>query len=91
MRALPLIATVLTALTVTALPAGAQSMAPKLDVDARKGETPPANFDGRWFTSSEDCTYSRTGVPGQRTTWIIVKNPHHVGRPAAHRGCPAML
>ncbi|MEW2914835.1 hypothetical protein [Leisingera sp. JC11] len=46
--------------------------------------------DGRaaHWTSPDGCTYSRTQAPGYAPVWYLVQNPHHVGMPNAHRGCP---
>ncbi|WP_152615700.1 hypothetical protein [Leisingera sp. ANG-M1] len=40
-----------------------------------------------WITPN-GCTYSRTQAPGYAPVWYLVQNPHHVGMPNAHRGCP---
>ena len=52
---------------------------------------PPAGFQGQWFTTADGCSYSRAQAPGYAPTWHLIINPHHIGQPAAHRGCPVML
>ncbi|GGL57298.1 hypothetical protein [Wenxinia marina] len=58
---------------------------------ARVHVAPPASFQGQWFTTADGCSYSRAQAPGYAPTWHLIINPHHIGQPAAHRGCPAML
>ncbi|MBY6115767.1 hypothetical protein KUW09_18320 [Mameliella alba] len=46
---------------------------------------------GDYMTTPEGCTYRRTQAPGQPVRWIIVVNPHHVGKTLSPRNCKAML
>jgi hypothetical protein len=53
---------------------------------------PPAGHSGQWWTDpSNDCSYSRAHAPGYSPTWHLILNPHHIGKPNAHAGCPVML
>lgn len=52
---------------------------------------PPSGFNGRYFTTPDDCTYAKTQAPGYAPMWILILNPYHVGRPNAHRNCPGTL
>ncbi|MCE0504717.1 hypothetical protein LR948_05100 [Roseivivax sp. GX 12232] len=81
------------ALALAAAPLQAQVQKPRATAPEAQGAsvTPPASYEGQWFTTPDGCTYSRAGAPGQAPIWIIVKNPRHIGKPNAHRGCQAML
>lgn len=46
---------------------------------------------GDYMTTPEGCTYRRTQAPGQPVRWIIVQNPHHIGKPASPGSCKGML
>lgn len=52
---------------------------------------PPADFTGQWYTTSNGCSYSRAEAPGYGVSWHLILNPHHIGKPNAHKGCPRML
>ena len=45
---------------------------------------------GDYMTTPDGCTYRRTQAPGYPPRWILVTNPHHLGRLGA-RGCKGML
>ncbi|MBW4710521.1 hypothetical protein KX928_22260 [Roseobacter sp. YSTF-M11] len=44
---------------------------------------PPANYRGQWWTSPDNCQYSRAGRPGE-TVWYLIVN-------TAHSKCEARL
>ncbi|WP_300013390.1 hypothetical protein [uncultured Roseobacter sp.] len=44
---------------------------------------PPANYRGQWWTSPDNCQYSRAGRPGE-TVWYLIVN-------TAHEGCAQRL
>ncbi|MDW3182233.1 hypothetical protein [Roseobacter sp.] len=44
---------------------------------------PPANYRGQWWTSPDNCQYSRAGRPGE-TVWYLIVN-------TAHEGCARRL
>ena len=46
---------------------------------------------GDYMTTPEGCTYRRTQAPGQPVRWIIVLNPHHVGKGVSPGKCKGML
>lgn len=46
---------------------------------------------GQWYTTQDNCTYSRTQAPGYPPQWYLVLNPHHLGKPDAHAGCPTRI
>lgn len=53
---------------------------------------PPPGHVGQWWTDpSNQCSYSRAQAPGYSPTWHLILNPHHIGQPNAHSGCPVML
>ncbi|MGC3939398.1 hypothetical protein ACOTTU_16455 [Roseobacter sp. EG26] len=37
---------------------------------------PPADFRGQWWTSPDNCQYSRAGRPGE-TVWYLIVNTAH--------------
>lgn len=37
---------------------------------------PPANYAGQWWTSPDNCQYSRAGRPGETVWYLIVNNAH---------------
>ena len=85
---------VIIAASLSLLPLTAQAQTRSVEIEIRPGPAQPApqGVDtGQWFTTPDGCTYSRVGPPGAEPRWIIVKNPRHIGRPNAHRGCKAML
>ncbi len=65
--------------------AGPAAVNPKVHV------APSADYKEQWFTTQDNCTYSRTSAPGYGTQWYLVLNPHHVGKPNAHGKCPTRL
>lgn len=46
---------------------------------------------GNYMTTAEGCTYRRTQAPGQPPRWIIVRNPHHIGKSVSPGKCKGML
>lgn len=54
-------------------------------------QAPPPDYQGQWYTTPDGCSYSRAQAPGYPPTWHLINNPHHIGKPNAKRGCPAML
>ncbi len=44
---------------------------------------PPSQFNGQWWTSPDNCRYSRAGRPGETVWYLIVNN--------AHTKCPSRL
>ncbi|UMA66249.1 hypothetical protein LVO79_07350 [Roseivivax marinus] len=87
LMALALCAIAVGALAQPVIAPATQPAAPRTDPHV----SPPQSYSGQWFTTPDRCTYSRTQAPGYRVRWILVLNPHHVGTPPAHRGCPGML
>lgn len=45
----------------------------------------------QWITTSDGCSYSRTQAPGYPVQWMLILNPHHIGKPDAHIDCAPML
>ncbi|SHI83416.1 hypothetical protein [Wenxinia saemankumensis] len=76
-----LAAAALVAVQIAALPQGAA---------AQSHQAPDSLYSGQWFTTPDGCSYSRAQAPGYLPTWHLIVNPHHIGQPAPHRGCPAM-
>ena len=37
---------------------------------------PPGNYAGQWWTSPDNCQYSRAGRPGE-TVWYLIVNSAH--------------
>jgi len=37
---------------------------------------PPANYQGQWWTSPDNCQYTRAGRPGE-TVWYLIVNSAH--------------
>lgn len=70
-----------TSLAAPALAGGAQSAHPR----------PPESYQGQWYTTPGKCSYSRAQAPGYPVQWVLILNPHHIGQPNAHAGCPARL
>lgn len=59
---------------------------------AAMGHQPPgAEYQGAFYTTPDACTYRRIQAPGHAVSWFLIVNPHHIGKPAAHRGCPGRL
>lgn len=52
---------------------------------------PPASYAEQWYTTSGGCSYSRAQAPGYPVTWHLILNPHHIGQPNAHSGCPVQI
>lgn len=46
---------------------------------------------GDYMTTAEGCTYRRTQAPGYPVHWIIVQNPHHIGKTGTRHKCKGML
>ena len=46
---------------------------------------------GDYMTTPEGCTYRRTQAPGHPARWIIVLNPHHIGKSVSPKRCKGML
>ncbi|BBU56461.1 hypothetical protein KU6B_27260 [Mameliella alba] len=46
---------------------------------------------GDYMTTPDGCTYRRTQAPGQPVRWIIVLNPHHLGKGGSPSKCKGML
>ncbi|MFK7746347.1 MAG: hypothetical protein AB8B47_14925 [Roseobacter sp.] len=44
---------------------------------------PPTNWKSQWWTSPQNCQYSRAGRPGE-TVWYLIVN-------TAHAKCPVRL
>lgn len=38
---------------------------------------PPANYRGQWWTSPDNCQYTRAGRPGE-TVWYLIVNSAHM-------------
>ena len=38
---------------------------------------PPTNYKGQWWTSPDNCQYSRAGRPGE-TVWYLIVNTAHM-------------
>lgn len=45
----------------------------------------------QWITTQDGCSYSRTQAPGYPVQWILILNPHHIGKPDAHLKCAPVL
>lgn len=68
----------------------------KASAPNQMGETaanprPPEGFAGQLYTTPDMCTYSRAQAPGYAVQWYLVLNPHHIGMPNAHPGCPTRI
>ncbi len=59
-----------------------QSMQMQL-VEYQSPLLPPANYRSQWWTSPDNCQYSRAGRPGE-TVWYLIVN-------TAHSKCPKRL
>lgn len=75
------IACVLAAASLLPLPATAQganaaSATPRL-VEYQSPMLPPASYKGQWWTSPDNCQYSRAGRPGE-TVWYLIVNTAHM-------------
>ncbi len=46
---------------------------------------------GSYMTTPDGCTYRRTQAPGYPPRWILVLNPHHLGKPDSPRRCKGMM
>jgi hypothetical protein len=64
-----------------ALPAAAQAAgtggAKAKLVEYNSPMMPPANYKGQWWTSPDNCQYSRAGRPGE-TVWYLIVNTAHM-------------
>lgn len=45
----------------------------------------------QWITTEDGCSYSRTQAPGYPVQWVLILNPHHIGKPNAHMKCAPVL
>jgi hypothetical protein len=45
-------------------------------VEYRSEALPPADYSGQWWTSPDNCQYSRAGRPGE-TVWYLIVNTAH--------------
>lgn len=50
-----------------------------------------AQTGSQWITTPDGCSYSRTQAPGYPVQWILILNPHHIGKPNAHIKCAPTL
>jgi len=46
---------------------------------------------GNYMTLANGCTYRKTQAPGYPPRWILVVNPHHMGRKVARAKCKGMM
>lgn len=46
---------------------------------------------GDYMTTADGCTYRRTQAPGHPVRWIIVLNPHHIGKASSPGKCKGMM
>ena len=58
---------------------------------SQRAAAPPANHQGQWYTTPDGCSYSRAKAPGYAVQWVLILNPHHIGKPNAGRHCSARL
>ncbi len=84
---MPKYASALALACAMALPAAAQNYqggtgALKL-IEYQSEMLPPASYKEQWWTSPQNCQYSRAGRPGE-TVWYLILN-------TAHAGCPKRL
>ncbi len=70
-------AVVAPAMTYAGKPANAQL------VEYNSPMMPPADYKGQWWTTPNNCQYSRAGRPGE-TVWYLIAN-------TAHGQCPVRL
>jgi hypothetical protein len=50
---------------------------------------PPVGFEGTlWHMPGHDCSYSRSGRPGEEA-WVMILNP--IGRPPAAKDCTRLF
>ena len=89
------IATIATAATLgfaLSGPAAAYRSVEAVSMKGKQGYTPPPDtYAGSYFTTSDGCSYRKAQAPGYQPTWHLIINPHHIGKPPAHRGCPGSL
>ncbi len=64
------------ALPVSAQGTYSQGQAMKL-IEYSSPMLPPANYKGQWWTSPDNCQYSRAGRPGE-TVWYLIVNSAHM-------------
>lgn len=81
--AIPALAMLLTAVTPAHALGVAKKTAPTMG--------PPDSFQGQWYTTPDGCSYSRAQAPGYEVMWVLILNPHHIGKPAAGRHCETVL
>jgi hypothetical protein len=90
-------------MTLTALAALATiSLTPTQEIPAQKdlilSQAQPfistqgaAVQNGNYMTTPQGCTYRKTQAPGYPARWILVLNPHHIGKPNSPRNCKGMM
>jgi len=89
MFAKPMLAALILA---AATPVSALQRVEAVSTRGKAGHVPPADTaTGNYFTTEDGCTYRRAQAPGYAPTWHLIQNPHHIGKPSAHRGCPGSL
>lgn len=87
MKTTPICAALVTLAGIAAAPVAAQSNLQML------GTSPVVSSQGAsgdYMTTAEGCTYRRTQAPGYAPKWILVLNPHHIGRPNSPLDCNGM-
>lgn len=74
-------ATAIVLATAMALPAYANSQSTQYTqlqlVEYSSPNLPPASYRGQWWTSPDNCRYSRAGRPGE-TVWYLIVNSAHM-------------
>lgn len=83
----PLFAVLAAAASLMAVPASAQS---NTQVSSMPVLSSQGGMSGDYMTTADGCTYRRTQAPGYAPKWILVLNPHHIGRPNSPRHCVGM-
>ncbi|MDU8912122.1 hypothetical protein [Aestuariicoccus sp. MJ-SS9] len=93
------IAAILTALSISLSPQTpaqtgslwqAQARPPAPGMVSSQG-TAPSALERDYYTTPQNCTYRRTKALGYPEMWILVLNPHHIGRPNSPTSCKGML
>ena len=46
---------------------------------------------GQGYIAPNGCSYSPTQAPGESVVWMLISNPHHIGRQNSHGGCARMM
>lgn len=79
---LKIFAAAVSIVAMTALPASAdlsqkfgRASSKKMKI-ASSHLLPPADYKGQWWTSPDNCEYSRAGRPGE-TVWYLIINTAH--------------